>query len=202
MHHPRLKCSGHLDGDKSIQQALKNGMETMDGIDGIGTITGWNQDAMGYMKHTWTGIRVQHGNSLLASTVLEEALLRTVLGGACQPREVDQHGDLLCLGLRGQVEVEFHFTLCSGGGMAQLEELSAKGSDGSGCGDRHDVLMCCSERREKEEREKETEAEPTLWWGEIVPHEGKFTLLGVSKSIPSLHISESVHFSLIFIMLK
>lgn len=115
-------------------------------------------------RHTWTGIRVEHGNALFASTVLEEALLRTVLGGAGQTRKVDQHRDLLGLGLRGQIEVEFHFTLCSSGSMAQFEELSAKGGNGSVCGDRHDACVGDSERRGEKRK-----LSPTLWWGVKCP---------------------------------
>lgn len=88
-------------------------------------------------QHTWAGVRVEDSNALLASTVLEEALLGAVLGGACQTGEVNQHGDLLGLGLRGQIEVEFHLAFCGGCGMAELEQLAAEGGDGSSCGDRH-----------------------------------------------------------------
>ena len=45
--------------------------------------------------HTRTGIRIQHGNALLARAVLEKALLGAVLSGAGQAREVDQDGHFL-----------------------------------------------------------------------------------------------------------
>lgn len=44
--------------------------------------------------HTRTRIRIQHSNTLLTGTVLEEALLGAVLGGASQTREIDENGDL------------------------------------------------------------------------------------------------------------
>lgn len=58
--------------------------------------------------------------------MLEEALLRAIIGGAGQARQVNQHGDLLGLGLWRQVKVEGHFAVCSGGIVAQFEELAAE----------------------------------------------------------------------------
>lgn len=78
----------------------------------------WKIHAIKQKTHTWAGIRVQHSNSLLAGAVLEKALLGAVIGGAGQTGEVDQYRDFLCLGLRGQEEVEFHLAFCGCGGMA------------------------------------------------------------------------------------
>ena len=76
--------------------------------------------------------------------MLEEALLGAVLGGAGQTREIDEDGDLgggVLEGLRGQVEVEAHFTFGGGGGVGKLEELAAEGGDGGFCRDGHGVYF-------------------------------------------------------------
>ena len=73
--------------------------------------------------------------------MLEEALLRAVVGGTGQARQVNQHGDLLCLALGREVEVEGHLAAGSGGIVAELEQLAAKGGDGSLGGDGH--CGCC-----------------------------------------------------------
>lgn len=72
--------------------------------------------------------------------MLEEALLRAVLGRAGQTGQVDQEGDLLgrVLGSLGQVEVEVHLAASGGGIVAQLQQLAAEGGDGGLGGDRHD----------------------------------------------------------------
>jgi hypothetical protein len=127
---------------------LKYLMELMELMDNIKT-----KQIIG--KLTWAGIGVEHSNALLASTVLEEALLRAVLSSTGQTREIDQHGDLLCLGLRGQVEVEFHLAFCGSGGMAQFKELSTKGSNGCVCGDRHFYYGIGYGRIEKKEKKPE-----------------------------------------------
>lgn len=72
--------------------------------------------------------------------MLEEALLGAVLGGAGQTREVDEDGHLsgrVLESLRGQIEVEAHFTFGGGGGVGELEELTAEGGDGGFCCDGH-----------------------------------------------------------------
>lgn len=72
--------------------------------------------------------------------MLEEALLRAVLGRASQTGQVDQEGDLRgrVLGSLGQVEVEVHLAASGGGIVAQLQQLAAEGGDGGLGGDRHD----------------------------------------------------------------
>ena len=72
--------------------------------------------------------------------MLEEALLRAVLGRASQTGQVDQEGDLRgrVLGSLGQVEVEVHLAASVGGIVAQLQQLAAEGGDGGLGGDRHD----------------------------------------------------------------
>lgn len=89
------------------------------------------------MEPTRAGIGVKHGNALLASGVLEEALLGAVGRGTGQTREVDEDGDLLGLGLWGQVEVEVHLAASGGGIVAKLEQLAAERSDSGLGGDRH-----------------------------------------------------------------
>lgn len=75
--------------------------------------------------------------------MLEKALFGAIIGGAGQTREIDQHGHLLGLGLRRQVEVEVHLAAGSGGGVAELEQLAAEGGDGCFGGDGHiDVCVC------------------------------------------------------------
>lgn len=44
---------------------------------------------------TGTCIRIEDGDAFLAGRVLEEALLGTVVAGACQASEIDQQGDLM-----------------------------------------------------------------------------------------------------------
>lgn len=76
--------------------------------------------------------------------MLEEALLGAIVGGAGETGQVDEDGDFLrgvLDGLGRQVEVEGHFAAGGGGGMAELEELSAKGGDGCLRCDGHDVLF-------------------------------------------------------------
>ena len=72
--------------------------------------------------------------------MLEEALLRAVLGRASQTGQVDQEGDLRgrVLGSLGQVEVEVHLAASGGCIVAQLQQLAAEGGDGGLGGDRHD----------------------------------------------------------------
>lgn len=73
--------------------------------------------------------------------MLEEALLRAVLGRASQSGQVNQKGDLLgrvLVGSLGQVEVEVHLAASGGGIVAQLQQLAAEGGDGGLGGDRHD----------------------------------------------------------------
>lgn len=69
--------------------------------------------------------------------MLEEALLGAIVRRAGESGQVNQEGHFLrgCLqGLRGQVEVETHFAVCRGCGMAELEELAAERGDGCfGC---------------------------------------------------------------------
>lgn len=79
-----------------------------------------------FRLRTRASIRIKHSNTLLAGAVLEEALLRAIIGSAGQTGQVNQHGDLLGLGLWGQVEVEGHFAVCGGGIVAKLEELAAE----------------------------------------------------------------------------
>lgn len=70
--------------------------------------------------------------------MLEEALLRAVVGRAGQPGQVDENGDLLAGdSLRREVEVERHLAFGGSRGMAQLEQFAAEGGDGSLCGDSH-----------------------------------------------------------------
>jgi hypothetical protein len=148
-----------------ICRNIDGGMERMDAIDAIDAI-----DAMTKKRlHTRAGIRVQHGNTLLASTVLEEALLGTVVRSAGQTREIDEDGDLLSLSLRGQIEVEFHLAFCGCGGVAQLEQLAAEGGDGCVCSDRHAGRV----KGGKGDRKRKSGRLTFLWWGEMVPHEGK-----------------------------
>ena len=91
--------------------------------------------------HTRTSIRIQYGNTLLASAVLEKALLGAILGGAGQAREVDEDGHFLgcCAGegLWGEEEVEAHFAVGGGCGMAEFEELAAERGDCCFCCDGH-----------------------------------------------------------------
>lgn len=73
--------------------------------------------------------------------MLEESLLRTVIGGTSQAGQVNQNWHFLGLveklrlleGLGRKVEVEVHFTVCDFGGMREFEELAAKGGDGCFC---------------------------------------------------------------------
>jgi hypothetical protein len=53
--------------------------------------------------------------------------------------------------------------------VAQLEQLAAEGGDGCVCSDRHDGRVKGVKGRWEEEVGKLT----FLWWGEMVPHEGK-----------------------------
>lgn len=96
-------------------------------------------------RHTRTRIRIQYRNPPSARPVLEEALLRAIVGRARQARQVDQHRDFLgrrARGLRREVEVEVHFAAGGCGGMAQLEELAAEGGDGGFGGDGHGGCGC------------------------------------------------------------
>lgn len=92
--------------------------------------------------------------------MLEEALLRTVVGGAGQAREVDEDGDFPggCLeGLWGEVEVEGHFAFGGGGGVGKLEELSAERGDGCFGRDGHGWSWwrdCLGRRGRERERER------------------------------------------------
>ena len=96
-----------------------------------------NDPGLGIGLLTWTGIRIQDRNAFLTRPVLEKALFRAIVGGAGQTGQIDQYGHLLGLGLRRQVEVEVHFAAGSGGGVAKLEQLAAKGGDGCFGGDSH-----------------------------------------------------------------
>ena len=76
--------------------------------------------------------------------MLEEALLGAIVGRAGQTGQVDEDGDFLrgvLEGLGRQVEVEGHFATGGGGGMAELEQLSAEGGDGCLRCDGHDVVF-------------------------------------------------------------
>lgn len=77
--------------------------------------------------------------------MLEETLLRAILGSASQTGQVDQDGDLLFLCLRGQVEIEGHLAACSRGIVAQLEQLAAKRGDSGLGGDGHDRQLSRSD---------------------------------------------------------
>lgn len=67
---------------------------------------------------------------MLTSAMLEEALLRAIVGRAGQARQVNQERDFLRrLGLWGEEEVEVHFAFGGGSGMAELEEFAPKGGD-------------------------------------------------------------------------
>lgn len=81
---------------------------------------------------TRASIRVQHGDTVLACTMLEKALLGAVIRRAGQTREVNEQRNLLgglADGLRGEVQVEAHFAVGGLGGMAELEELAAERRD-------------------------------------------------------------------------
>ena len=85
-----------------------------------------------YKVHTWTRVRVEHGNPLLARCVLEETLLGAIVARAGQTGEVYQEGDSVegvHGGLRGQVEVEDHFAVGGGGIVGDFEELASEGCD-------------------------------------------------------------------------
>lgn len=102
---------------------------------------GWGWGAEG--GHTWTGVRVQHGNTLLARGALEESFFGAVVAGAGQAGEVYQEGHFVegvRGGLGGQVEVEGHFAIGGGGVVGEFEELAAEGGDCCFCLDGH---CCC-----------------------------------------------------------
>lgn len=84
----------------------------------------------GGRERTRTRIRIQHRNPMLTSTMLEEALLRAIIRGTRQARQVNQERDFLRrLGLRGEEEVEVHFAFCGGRSVAEFEQFSAEGGD-------------------------------------------------------------------------
>ena len=64
--------------------------------------------------------------------MLEETLLRAIVARAGQTGEVYQEGDSVegvHGGLRGQVEIEDHFTVGGGGIVGEFEELASEGYD-------------------------------------------------------------------------
>lgn len=77
--------------------------------------------------------------------MLEEALLGAVLSSAGQTRQINQDRDLLVLSLRRQVQIEGHFAAGGSSIVAQLEQLTAEGGDGSLGGDGHDGWMDAKE---------------------------------------------------------
>jgi hypothetical protein len=79
---------------------------------------------------TRRGIGIHDRNALLASTVLEEALLSAIVASTCQARKVEKNGDFLVLGCLGrEVEVQCHFAASGCGIMGELEEPAAEGGD-------------------------------------------------------------------------
>lgn len=61
---------------------------------------------------TWAGVGVDDSDSLLASAVLEEALLCAVVAGTGQSSEVEEDWDLLAFGsLWWEIEVELHLAI-------------------------------------------------------------------------------------------
>lgn len=109
-------------------------------------------------RHTWAGIRVEHGDALLAGGVLEEALLGAVIGRASQTGQIDQEGDRLVRGKSGQKEVEGHLGAGCSRIVAQLEQLAAERGDRSLGGDGHDgEIPKRREARADESSEKELE---------------------------------------------
>ena len=64
--------------------------------------------------------------------MLEEALLGSVVAGACQAGKVNQEGSFVegIRGrLRGEVQIEGHFAIGRGGIVGELEKFTAKGCD-------------------------------------------------------------------------
>lgn len=81
--------------------------------------------------------------------MLEEALLGAVLSSARQAGQVDQDGDLLVLSLGRQVQIEGHLAASGSGIVAQLEQLTAEGGNGSLGGDGHDEGWMLDEMRQE-----------------------------------------------------
>ena len=72
--------------------------------------------------------------------MLEEALLRAIVAGACQAGEVEQNRNFCARfeSLRRKVEIESHIGISTRRLVLQFEKLSAERGDG-GCGfERHD----------------------------------------------------------------
>lgn len=104
---------------------------------------------------TRAGVRVDDGNALLAGLVLEEALLRAVVAGARQARQVEQHGHLLRHLLRGeslrrQVQVQRHLAVGRLGLVRQLQKLAAKRGDGRSRREGHCVCFWARSRWREE----------------------------------------------------
>lgn len=87
--------------------------------------------------------------------MLEEALLGAVLSSAGQTRQINQDRDLLVLSLRRQVQIEGHFAAGGSSIVAQLEQLTAEGGDGSLGGDGHDGWMLKRREMRRERSSKE-----------------------------------------------
>ena len=109
-----------------------------------------------WCRRTRAGVGVDNGNALLAGTVLEEALLRTVVTSAGQARKIDQDGDLgsrALESLRRKEQVKLHFAIGGSSLVGKLQELaSERGNGGSGF-DGHD-LCSCNKKLRGQEREK------------------------------------------------
>jgi len=110
----------------------------------------------GWYGRTRAGVGVDNGNALLAGTVLEEALLRTVVTSAGQARKIDQDGDFgsrALESLRRKEQVKLHFAVGGSSLVGKLQELASERGDGSSGFDRHDLCSCNKELR-GQEREK------------------------------------------------
>lgn len=75
----RPQCSGHL--FQLVKTPLVSGFIL------------WFH-SVGEGERTRAGIRVQHGNAMLAGPVLEKALLRAIVGRAGQSGQINQQRDL------------------------------------------------------------------------------------------------------------
>lgn len=80
----------------------------MDSVILLGSVRAW----VGGRGRTWTCIRVYNGDSVLAGSRLEEALLRPVVPSACEACQIEDDGYFPLLGLSGQEEVQLHCRAC------------------------------------------------------------------------------------------
>lgn len=108
----RPQCSGHL--FQLVKTPLVSGFIL------------WFH-SVGEGERTRAGIRVQHGNAMLAGPVLEKALLRAIVGRAGQSGQINQQRDLgdgLVHGLWWQIQVEVHLAVGGFGRVAGFEQLA------------------------------------------------------------------------------